>query len=149
MEDLDALINEFCWDYLEWVRKGCSPFNRSFQTSDGLCMNTIWWYREKFGTYGSGPMREHMEQIFLNELGNKSYPFNKGGAEFHDETYRPANHKRIAWARQRALMHHKPLPFDPLDDTYLHHGNPECKHVIRAGENGGIQCIKCSGWFCF
>lgn len=147
MSEYDGLINEFCWDYLEWIRKGCSPFNKSFYISDGLCMNAMWWYRQKFGIYNSGPMREAMEQIFFKEFDNRSYPFNKSGTEFHDENP-TTNHKRIAWCKQRALKH-KPLPFDPLDATDLFNADPACKHVIRQGENGGVQCVKCGGWFCF
>lgn len=148
MSEYDGLINEFCWDYLEWVRKGCSPFNRSFAKHDGLCQNVIWWYRMKFLVYGSGPMREALGDIFLEEFGNRSYPFNKGGADFHDEEDPTKNPKRIAWVTKRALLH-KPIPLDPLDDTELHNANPDCKHEIRAADGGGIRCIKCPGWFCF
>ena len=147
MSEYDGLINEFCWDYLEFIRKGRSPNDQRFHQEDGLCQNAICWYSQKFHTYGSGHMREAMGNIFLEEFGSRSYPFNKGGADFHDEDP-TTNHKRIAWCKQRAVMH-KPLPFNPLDATDLHCADPACKHVIRQGENGGIHCAKCGGWFCF
>lgn len=151
MSDYDGMINEFCWDYLEWVRNECSPFNKAFSTTDALCMNAMWWYRKKFGIHNSGAMRAAMEEIFFEEFGKKSYPFNNGGADFHDESDQgtvTTNPKRIAWATKRALMH-KPIPRDPLDDTELHDANPNCKHELLIAEGGGIRCIKCPGWFCF
>ena len=151
MSEYDGLINEFCWDYLEWIRKGCSPFHRAFSTTDALCMNAMWWYRSKFGTYNSGPMRAAMEEIFFEEFGSKSYPFNKGGVEFHDEASHctvTTNPKRIAWATQRALMH-KPVPHDSLEDTRLHDGDPACDHKLKFSDEGGMRCMKCSGWFSF
>lgn len=147
MSEYDGLINEFCWDWLDFVRKGCSPFDKRFRKWDGLCLNVMWWYRAKFGRYESGPMREALCDIFFEEFGNRSYPFNRGGADFHDEDP-TKNQKRLAWATQRALMH-KPIPSDPLECTELHDANPNCTHDIVSAGGEGIRCSKCHGWFCF
>lgn len=34
-------------------------------------------------------------------------------------------------------------------DNDLWAADPNCLHVTRNGDGGGVVCTKCRGWFCF
>ncbi|UVG35098.1 hypothetical protein SEA_CECE_47 [Microbacterium phage Cece] len=47
----------------------------------------------------------------------------------------------------KAHLVHKPWW---VSDRELYNGDPECDHEVTGGDTGsGIQCRRCSAWFCF
>lgn len=34
-------------------------------------------------------------------------------------------------------------------DSTLYDSDENCDHIIKASLSGGIECMKCGGWFCY
>lgn len=35
------------------------------------------------------------------------------------------------------------------EEDYLFDADEDCHHLTRGASGGGVECVKCGGWFCY